>query len=145
MQVFASLLALSALAGAAFGASNVPSHANCNGRSYSSGDISTAINAAVQDAKSGFYPDNYPHQYYVDPSEGITLECSGSGPYYEFPLVHNGPYYSTKSNYVSPGPDRVIYTGNGIYCASVYHSSTTSSTFAQCSDGVQGGTGGYYY
>ncbi|KAE8183319.1 hypothetical protein CF336_g8223 [Tilletia laevis] len=82
--------------------------------------------------------DNYPHQYYDDPSENVSLSCDGNGPYYEFPLVTNGPYYSTKSNYVSPGPDRVVYTGNGVYCASVYHSSRTASTFAQCSDS------GYY-
>ncbi|KAE8215026.1 hypothetical protein CF327_g1635 [Tilletia walkeri] len=139
MQVFSTLLALAAVASSALAATNVPSGTNCGGRSYSSSDITTAINAAVRDAQSGNYPDNYPHQYYDEPSEGISLSCQSSGPYYEFPLVTNGPYYSTSSNYVSPGPDRVIYTGNGIYCASVYHSSRTSSTFAQCSDG------GYYY
>ncbi|KAE8240250.1 hypothetical protein A4X06_0g7844 [Tilletia controversa] len=118
MQFFSTLLALAAIASSALAASNVPSETNCGGRGYSSDDIAIAINAAVRDAQSGNYPDNYPHQYYDDPSENVSLSCDGNGPYYEFPLVTNGPYYSPKSNYVSPGPDRVVYTGNGVYCAS---------------------------
>ncbi|CAD6911250.1 unnamed protein product [Tilletia controversa] len=113
MQFFSTLLALAAIASSALAASNVPSETNCGGRGYSSDDIAIAINAAVRDAQSGNYPDNYPHQYYDDPSENVSLSCDGNGPYYEFPLVTNGPYYSPKSNYVSPGPDRVVYTGNG--------------------------------
>ncbi|CAD6915756.1 unnamed protein product [Tilletia caries] len=74
--------------------------------------------APPQALDSHLVQDNYPHQYYDDPSENVSLSCDGNGPYYEFPLVTNGPYYSTKSNYVSPGPDRVVYTGNGVYCAS---------------------------
>ncbi|KAK0555118.1 Ribonuclease U2 [Tilletia horrida] len=151
MQIYATTVAVLGLVSTAFAASGVPSSTNCNGRTYTSDDISTAIDAAVQDARNGEYPDSYPHNaslndsYYVEPSEGITLSCSGSGPYYEFPLVKNGPYYSTKSNYVSPGPDRVIYTGNGIFCADVTHIGSGSSTFGQCDDAGSSSGGGYYY
>ncbi|KAK0557846.1 Ribonuclease U2 [Tilletia horrida] len=145
MQIYATSIAVLGLVSTAFAASGVPSSTNCNGRTYTSDDISTAIDAAVQDKASGHLVDDYPHMYYVEPSEGITLSCSGSGPYYEFPLVKNGPYYSTKSNYVSPGPDRVIYTGNGIFCADVTHIGSGSSTFGQCDDAGSSSGGGYYY
>lgn len=78
--------------------------------------------------------DNYPHQYYDETSEDITL-CCGSGPWSEFPLVYNGPYYSSEDNYVSPGPDRVIFqTNTGEFCATVTHTGAASyDGFTQCS------------
>ncbi|PWN46526.1 ustilago Sphaerogena ribonuclease U2 [Violaceomyces palustris] len=98
----------------------IPTKTNCGGVTYSKSDISTAINAARKDAANGVYPDDYPHAYYQEASEHITLTCTSKGPYSEFPLEHGYAYTSTEDNYVSPGADRVVYvTSSGEYCASV--------------------------
>ncbi|KAI3482385.1 hypothetical protein L1887_54940 [Cichorium endivia] len=121
--VIAPVLAFAGLAAAC----TPPSTTNCGGNVYSSDDINTAIQAGLDDAASGDRPDNYPHSYYVEASEGIELCCSSSGPYSEFPLVYNGPYYSSSDSYVSPGPDRVLYaTDSGEYCATVTYVSNLS-------------------
>ncbi|SPO26274.1 Ribonuclease U2 [Ustilago trichophora] len=113
---------------------DIPQSTNCGGNVYSYDDINTAIQGALNDVANGDRPDNYPHQYYDEASEDITL-CCGSGPWSEFPLVYNGPYYSTRDNYVSPGPDRVIYqTNTGEFCATVTHTGAASyDGFTQCS------------
>ncbi|GAC92989.1 hypothetical protein PHSY_000549 [Pseudozyma hubeiensis SY62] len=105
MKFFAitSVLALAAGLGAAC---DIPQSTNCGGNVYSYDDMNTAIQAGLQDAQSGDRPDNYPHAYRDEPSEGIELCC--------------GSDYSTEDNYVSPGPDRVIYqTNTGEFCATV--------------------------
>ncbi|KIP04074.1 hypothetical protein PHLGIDRAFT_76528 [Phlebiopsis gigantea 11061_1 CR5-6] len=99
----------------------------CGSNKYTASAITAAINAGVDDMNSDYYPDNYPHQYYDEASEDITLYCSGSGPWYEFPIMPNGKIYdSTSSNYVSPGTDRVIFTASGTYCAVVTHTGAAS-------------------
>ncbi|UZJ52008.1 hypothetical protein CBS101457_001328 [Exobasidium rhododendri] len=135
MQTFFAII-LSALVAVVFAQSNLPGGTNCGGTSYSSDDISTAISAAQSDSSSGNLPDNYPHQYYDEASEDITLSCSSSGPYSEFPLEQGYAYTSSSDNYVSPGADRVVYvTSSGEYCAAVTHTGAASyDGFVQCSD-----------
>ncbi|EPQ29272.1 uncharacterized protein PFL1_03027 [Pseudozyma flocculosa PF-1] len=130
--VFFSLVAVVA-AGLA-SACSPPSSISCGYNTWSYNDLQTAIEAAQYDASIGDYPDNYPHSYYQYADEGIQLCCNSNGPYSEFPLVDNGPYYSTSDNYVSPGPDRVIYvTATGEYCATVTHTGApTRNGFVQC-------------
>ncbi|SOV05108.1 uncharacterized protein UDID_03174 [Ustilago sp. UG-2017a] len=134
MKPFAIASTLLAAAGLV-AACEMPSSTNCGGNVYQYSDIQTAVQAGVQDATSGDRPDNYPHSYYDEASEGIEL-CCGSGPWSEFPLVYNGPYYSSVDNYVSPGADRVIYqTNSGEYCATVTHTGAASyNDFTQCHD-----------
>ena len=89
MKLFAIASTLLAAAGLV-AACEMPSSTNCGGNVYQYSDIQTAVHAGVQDATSGDRPDNYPHSYYDEASEGIEL-CCGSGPWSEFPLVYNGP------------------------------------------------------
>ncbi|EJD07848.1 ustilago Sphaerogena ribonuclease U2 complexed with adenosine 2'-Monophosphate [Fomitiporia mediterranea MF3/22] len=99
----------------------------CGDNRYSVSAITAAINAGVRDMESGNFPDDYPHQYYDEPSEHITLWCSGNGPWYEFPIMPDGSIYtSTSSHYVSPGTDRVVFTESGTYCAVVTHTGAAS-------------------
>ncbi|KAI5117933.1 hypothetical protein M0805_009441 [Coniferiporia weirii] len=99
----------------------------CGSNKYTDSAITAAINAGVEDMNSGNLPDNYPHQYYDEASEDITLYCSGNGPWYEFPIMPDGSIYtSSSSNYVSPGTDRVIFTASGTYCAVVTHTGAAS-------------------
>ncbi|TCD68871.1 hypothetical protein EIP91_009586 [Steccherinum ochraceum] len=106
----------------------------CGSNKYSVSAITAAINAGVKDQSSGNLPDDYPHQYYDEPSENIELWCSGNGPWYEFPIMPTGKIYtSTSSNYQSPGTDRVIFTSSGTYCAVVTHTGAASEDgFVAC-------------
>ncbi|KZV93953.1 Ribonuclease/ribotoxin [Exidia glandulosa HHB12029] len=108
----------------------------CGRNKYAVSAITAAINAGVKDMNAGNFPDDYPHQYYDYPDEHITLWCSGSGPWYEFPIMPNGTIYtSTPSHYVSPGTDRVVFTGSGAYCAVVTHTGASSSDgFVACAN-----------
>lgn len=65
-------LALATVAGFVAAQSGVPDGTSCNGHYFSSDDISTAINAAIDDSNSGNYPDNYPHAYEHRASEDIV-------------------------------------------------------------------------
>lgn len=56
--MYALTLALLGFAGLASAASNLPDGTNCGGAYYSSDDIATAINAAIDDNNSGNRPDN---------------------------------------------------------------------------------------
>ncbi|KAL5483573.1 hypothetical protein ACEPAI_8805 [Sanghuangporus weigelae] len=99
----------------------------CGSNRYTVSAITAAINAGVRDMESGNFPDDYPHQYYDEPSEHIQLWCSGNGPWYEFPIMPDGSIYtSTSSHYVSPGTDRVVFTESGTYCAVVTHTGAAS-------------------
>ncbi|EST08459.1 Guanine-specific ribonuclease N1/T1 [Kalmanozyma brasiliensis GHG001] len=133
---FLALAASLALAAGLVAACDIPSGSTCGNNYYSSDDINTAIQAGLQDAQSGDTPDNYPHAYYDEPSEGIELCCSDDGGgYSEFPLTNTGQaYYSTEDNYVSPGPDRVIYlTDSGEFCGTVTHTGAAKRNgFVQC-------------
>ncbi|KAI0337974.1 Ribonuclease/ribotoxin [Trametopsis cervina] len=135
-----ALLLLLAAAPALTAAASLASRAlpsgtvTCGSNKYAVSALTAAINAGVKDKNSGNLPDNYPHQYYDEPSEHITLYCSGSGPWYEFPLMPDGSIYtSTSSHYVSPGTDRVIFTASGTYCAVVTHTGAASEDgFVAC-------------
>ncbi|KAJ9475119.1 hypothetical protein PHBOTO_005175 [Pseudozyma hubeiensis] len=131
---FFAITSVLALAAGLVASCDIPESTNCGGNVYSYDDMNTAIQAGLQDAASGDRPDNYPHAYRDEPSEGIEL-CCGSGPWSEFPLVQGSAYYSTEDNYVSPGPDRVIYqTKTGEFCATVTHTGVASyDGFTQCS------------
>ena len=88
MKLFALASTILVAAGLA-AACDIPQSSNCGGNVYSYDDINTAIQGALNDVQNGVYPDNYPHQYYDEASEDITL-CCGSGPWSEFPLTNNG-------------------------------------------------------
>ncbi|KAI0796452.1 Ribonuclease/ribotoxin [Irpex lacteus] len=127
-QIAVALLAVSAATAASIAGRALPSGTvTCGSNKYSVSELTAAINAGVKDLNSGNLPDNYPHQYYDEASENIKLYCSGSGPWYEFPLLPSGAIYtSSESNYQSPGTDRVIFTKSGTYCAVVTHTGAAS-------------------
>lgn len=96
------LASASALASPLVARQTPPSGVSCGSNTYSSSDITAAINAGIKDKASGNLPgkfiyklfrqlianhsssaDDYPHQYYSEASEHITLYCSGDGPWYE--------------------------------------------------------------
>ncbi|KAF8299649.1 Ribonuclease/ribotoxin [Clavulina sp. PMI_390] len=106
----------------------------CGSNEYTPDALDAAISAGLDDLNSGNLPDNYPHQYYDEPSEGITLSCDSSGPWYEFPLMPDGSIYTSSSDdYQSPGTDRVIFTDDGTYCATVTHTgAATYDGFVAC-------------
>ena len=89
MKLFAIASTLLSGAGLVAGC-EMPSSTNCGGKVYEYSDIQTAVRAGLRDATSGDRPDNYPHSYYDEASEGIEL-CCGSGPWSELPLVYKGP------------------------------------------------------
>jgi len=126
-------LTLTALFSSAFAALPKGS-VTCGSNVYSVSQLTSAINAGVKYLNSGNLQDDYPHQYYDEPSEHITLWCSGSGPWYEFPLVPGGAIYTSPPNdYHSPGTDRVVFTGSGTYCAVVTHTgAATYDGFVAC-------------
>ncbi|SNX84699.1 probable Ribonuclease U2 [Melanopsichium pennsylvanicum] len=132
MKFFAIATTLLVAAGLAT-ACDPPQSVDCGGNFYSSDDINKAIQAALNDVANGDLPDRYPHSYYDYASEHISL-CCGSGPWSEFPLEQGSIYYSTSSNYVSPGADRVIFqTDSGEFCAAVTHTGAASyDGFTQC-------------
>ncbi|CDU25728.1 related to ribonuclease T1 [Sporisorium scitamineum] len=133
---FLAAVSTLALAAGLVAACDIPQSTNCGGNVYSYDDMNTAIQGALQDIQDGTFPDNYPHAYRDEPSEGIELCCANTsaGDWSEFPLVYNRPYYSTEDNYVSPGPDRVIFvTSTGEFCATVTHMGAASyDGFTQC-------------
>ncbi|KZP08650.1 Ribonuclease/ribotoxin [Athelia psychrophila] len=99
----------------------------CGSNSYTASELTTAINGGVKYLNDNNLQDDYPHQYYTEASEHITLKCTESSPWYEYPLVPGGGVYtSTSSDYTSPGTDRVIFTGSGVYCATVTHTGAAS-------------------
>ncbi|KLO18305.1 ustilago Sphaerogena ribonuclease U2 complexed with adenosine 2'-Monophosphate [Schizopora paradoxa] len=99
----------------------------CGDNKYSVSELTAAIDAGIKDLDDNNLPDDYPHQYYSESSEHITLYCSGDGPWYEFPLVPGGAIYtSSNSDYQSPGTDRVVFTESGTYCAVVTHTGAAS-------------------
>ncbi|TDL19072.1 Ribonuclease/ribotoxin [Rickenella mellea] len=106
----------------------------CGSNRYIASELTAAINAGVKDLNSGNLQDDYPHQYFDEPSENIKLYCSGNGPWYEFPLVPGGTIYTSPPNqYHSPGTDRVIFTQSGTYCAVVTHTgAATYDGFVAC-------------
>ncbi|KAF8317478.1 Ribonuclease/ribotoxin [Clavulina sp. PMI_390] len=141
MVSFRTLIAAASVATAALAAvtpineRSLPSGTvTCGSNKYTSSSLTAAITAALKDQSSGNLPDDYPHQYYSEASEHITLYCSGSGPWYEFPILPSGKIYtSTSSNYQSPGTDRVIFTSSGTYCATVTHTgAATYDGFVAC-------------
>ncbi|EPT04056.1 hypothetical protein FOMPIDRAFT_1028379 [Fomitopsis schrenkii] len=93
----------------------------CGKNSYSSSDVSDAIEAA-EDGGAGDYPHQY-HDY-----EGFDFPaCSGT--FYEYPLEDGDAYYGG-----SPGADRVIYDDNGYFCGCITHTGASEDNgFVQCS------------
>lgn len=108
---FFDTVASMALAISLVAACSIPQSTNCGGNVYSGDDINTAIQGALQDVANGDYPDNYPHAYRDEASEGIQL-CCGAGPWSEFPLVYNGP--CTYRPAEEGGGDVADGVGNGV-------------------------------
>lgn len=88
------------------------------------------INAAVQQG-CGYYSQDetvgsgkYPHAY--NDYEGINFPSSG--PYYEFPILSSYKVYTGGS----PGPDRVIFTGDCTYEGVITHTGASGNDFLQC-------------
>ncbi|KAI0690272.1 Ribonuclease/ribotoxin [Cytidiella melzeri] len=127
-QIAVALVLTSATMAASIAGRSLPTGTvTCGSNKYTASELTAAINAGLKDMDSGDLPDDYPHQYYSEASEDITLWCSGDGPWYEFPLVPGGSIYtSSSSDYVSPGTDRVIFTESGTYCAVVTHTGAAS-------------------
>ena len=98
----------------------------CGTTCYSSSDISAAVQQGYtyysNDETVG--SDKYPHQY--EDYEGFTFP--DSGPYYEFPILSDEEVYSGGS----PGPDRVIFTGEGSYEGVITHTGASGNDFLQC-------------
>ncbi|KAL9075897.1 MAG: hypothetical protein Q9161_001291 [Pseudevernia consocians] len=98
----------------------------CGSTCYSQDDI----NAAVQQGYSYYEDgttvgsDQYPHQY--NDYEDFTFP--DPGPYYEFPILSDEQPYDGGS----PGPDRVIFTGDGTYEAVITHTGASGNDFLQC-------------
>ena len=58
--------------------------------------------------------------------EGFTFPVAG--PYYEFPILSSGEVYSGGS----PGPDRVVFDGNGDLAGLITHTGASGNNFDQC-------------
>ncbi|KZT75078.1 ribonuclease T1 [Daedalea quercina L-15889] len=92
----------------------------CGDNTYTSSDISEAIQAAEDGGAS-----DYPHQYHD--YEGFSFpSCSGT--FYEYPLESGEAYDGG-----SPGADRVIYDSDGDFCACITHTGASSEDgFVEC-------------
>ncbi|KAH9944182.1 ribonuclease T1 [Epithele typhae] len=92
---------------------------DCAGTSYSSQDISEAI----EEAEDGGASD-YPHQYHD--YEGFSFP-SCSGKFFEYPLEQDNVYTGG-----SPGADRVIYDEDSNFCACLTHTGASNDDFLEC-------------
>lgn len=59
---FLTIVSTLVIAAGFVAACDPPAQVNCGGNVYSSDDIQTAINGAIQDSENGDDPDNYPHE-----------------------------------------------------------------------------------
>lgn len=118
---------------------------SCGGTNYDAGTVSSAEMAAYSYVSSNTEAggSTYPHQY--NDYEGFTFSNCQS-PYYEFPLVQDGPYDGG-----APGADRVIVdctfflsnllspllihdlVANGDYCGAITHTGASGDDFVACS------------
>ncbi|KAF7978717.1 hypothetical protein HWV62_45001 [Athelia sp. TMB] len=126
-HTFAALLVAASVMGRSLPRTLPTGTVTCGSNGYSATELTSAINAGLLFLLANDLQDDYPHQYYDEASEDITLYCSGDGPWYEYPLVPGGAIYlSPSDNYQSPGTDRVIFTELGTYCAVVTHTGASS-------------------
>ncbi|MCJ1425124.1 hypothetical protein MMC29_003012 [Sticta canariensis] len=98
----------------------------CGSTCYYQSDINDAVqqgcNYYEQDTIVG--KDKYPHVY--NDYEGFNFP--DSGPYYEFPILSSYKAYTGGS----PGPDRVIFTGDCTYEGVITHTGAGGNDFLQC-------------
>ncbi|KAJ7733667.1 Ribonuclease/ribotoxin [Mycena metata] len=100
----------------------------CGSNVYTVSEVSAAVSGGVAHRNDPIGSDSYPHGYFVESSEHITLFCSGSS-FLEYPILPKGVAYSGGS----PGADRVVFTTSGTYCAVVTHTgAATEDGFTAC-------------
>ncbi|KAI1176108.1 Ribonuclease/ribotoxin [Nemania sp. FL0916] len=123
MQVFASLLALAALA---LAAPLVEERAatTCGSTSYSATQVNQAAQRACSDYQSGSAPGGYPHTY--NNYEGFSFDVAG--PYLEFPMLTSGVYTGG-----SPGADRVVINTSCKLAGEITHTGASGNDFVGCS------------
>ncbi|KAF2264849.1 guanyl-specific ribonuclease F1 [Lojkania enalia] len=98
----------------------------CGSTTYTSSQVTGARNSGYNYVKQGGTAggSSYPHTY--NNYEGFDFLVSG--PYYEFPLLKSGAYTGG-----SPGPDRVIFNGNGQRAGEITHTGASGNSFVGCS------------
>lgn len=71
--------------------------------------------------------DDYPHEYHN--YEGFDLP--GPGPWYEYPIMADHDVYEGGS----PGPDRVVFDGDGALGLLITHTGAGGDAFVACRTG----------
>ncbi|SPQ21400.1 6f7d0fa7-9d8d-4118-9dca-1c8eb3568670 [Thermothielavioides terrestris] len=96
----------------------------CGSVCYWQSDIDAAVSKGVSLQQSGQEIDSYPHQY--NDYEGFDFPTPS--PWYEFPILSSYKVYSGGS----PGPDRVIFDGNGRFDSVITHTGASGDDFVAC-------------
>ncbi|KAL2152266.1 hypothetical protein VTH82DRAFT_5450 [Thermothelomyces myriococcoides] len=99
----------------------------CGSVCYEQSHISAALNKGYSLQQSGDDINNYPHRY--NNYEGFDFPTPS--PWYEFPIMSSHSVY----NGGSPGPDRVIFDGNGNFDALITHTGASGNNFVACRQG----------
>ncbi|KAG5917530.1 hypothetical protein E4U42_007206 [Claviceps africana] len=101
--------------------------ASCGVNHYSSAAIAAAADAACSRVKKGTVVGGnmYPHRY----KNYENFRLNGlSGPFYEFPIMHNGQVFFGGN----PGPDRIILTKDCTMAGILTHQGATNNAFREC-------------
>lgn len=101
----------------------------CGSNCYDSDDINAALNQGYTAYEDGttYGSDDYPHQYHD--YEGFDFPVDG--PWYEFPILADHSVYDGGS----PGPDRVVFNGDGELAGLITHTGASGDDFLECSSG----------
>jgi hypothetical protein len=101
--------------------------ATCGSISYTSAEVSAASEAACEYVQAGDTAGSstYPHEYRN--YEGFDFQ-GYDGPFYEFPIMSSSNVYTGGS----PGPDRVVVTGDCLQAGTITHTGASGNNFVAC-------------
>ncbi|KAK7038382.1 Ribonuclease/ribotoxin [Favolaschia claudopus] len=99
----------------------------CGSHTYTVSQVVSAVNAGFAHVGNPLGSDSYPHTFRND--EGLSMWCSGSTSFMEYPILSGGATYTGGS----PGADRVVFNTAGTYCAVITHTGASSTNgFVSC-------------
>ncbi|GAB1314747.1 ribonuclease T1 [Madurella fahalii] len=99
----------------------------CGSVCYQQSHISAALNKGYSLHQDGSDINNYPHRY--NNYEGFDFPTPG--PWYEYPIMASHNVY----NGGSPGPDRVVFDGDGAFDLLITHTGASGNAFVACRRG----------
>ncbi|KAJ7928363.1 guanyl-specific ribonuclease C2 [Mycena leptocephala] len=100
----------------------------CGSNKYRPAQVKSAVNKGYSLVRAGSSLGGYPHVLTNSEKFPLLAECSTSR-VYDFPLLPGGLY----TGLTAPGPDRVVFTGQGTYCGVLTHTGARGDDLVGCS------------